>query len=199
MPGCVHHWKQDPNDLKAPFTCLRCGSIREFETNYFELMDKKESEHSLQRRKGLEQQTHPTVAIAHGEGVGPTGDIRFVHIPKVLVVDDEAITVLQIKQLLEGNLTCEVETALNGRQALEKAARLHPDLMLLDIRMPDMDGLEVCQRIKGNPLTAPSAVVYVSAYPNPEGELESAEAYLSKPLESSSLLNTVKALVSLDA
>lgn len=71
---------------------------------------------------------------------------------KILVVDDIAPNV----KLLEAKLTREffrVVTAMSGPEALEKARTERPDVILLDIMMPGMDGFEVCERLKADPLT----------------------------------------------
>src|SRR6476619_5169176 len=81
---------------------------------------------------------------------------------RVLVVDDIPSNV----KLLEAKLTAEyfeVASAYNGLEALTKIKEQQPDIVLLDVMMPDMDGFEVCRRIKQNPGTAHLPVVMVTA------------------------------------
>ncbi|MEX2598069.1 MAG: response regulator [Dehalococcoidia bacterium] len=194
MTNCAHHWKQEPGILQAPFVCIRCGAVKEFETSYFELREKQELFH-LGRTAGLDEgmpkpraeETDPKAATraVHGSAAGAS----------ILVIDDEAITALAVKRVLEMNLACRVETASNGREGLAAAARLHPALTLLDIRMPDMDGYEVCRQIKANSKTARTNVVFLSAFPEPGQRPEGTAGYLSKPLDQEILLTTVRELV----
>ncbi|KAF5423353.1 MAG: CheY chemotaxis protein or a CheY-like REC (receiver) domain, partial [Candidatus Methanocomedens sp.] len=81
--------------------------------------------------------------------------------PKILVVDDEPINV----ELLEAYLTGEynILTAYNGEEALEKVKSEHPDLILLDIMMPGMDGYEICRILKNDSLTQFIPIVMVTA------------------------------------
>jgi len=82
---------------------------------------------------------------------------------RVLVVDDVPANV----RLLEARLSAEyfdVMTASNGAQALEICARAECDIILLDVMMPDMDGFEVCRRLKSNPATHFIPVVMVTGH-----------------------------------
>lgn len=69
---------------------------------------------------------------------------------KILIVDDVMSNVLLLKVLLT-NEKFAIATANNGRQALEQVDKEHPDLVLLDVMMPDLSGFEVAQRLKSNP------------------------------------------------
>src|SRR5207247_1340942 len=86
-----------------------------------------------------------------------------VHLPgRVLVVDDEAMN----RSLLQDTLRAhgyEVTEAESGEQALILADDTAPDVILLDVMMPGMDGFEVCRRLKANPRTAPIPVLMVTA------------------------------------
>ena len=79
----------------------------------------------------------------------------------VLIVDDTPINVLLLKKLLEKEYT--IQTARNGQEALDFAFATPPDLILLDIMMPEMDGFEVCQRLKENPSTENVPVIFITA------------------------------------
>ncbi len=119
---------------------------------------------------------------------------------RVLVVDD----ILPNVKLLEAKLTSEyyeVLTATNGKDALEKAASESPDLILLDVMMPGMDGFEVCTRIKQNPLLAHIPVVMVTALTDNEDKVRGLESgaddFLSKPINDIALMARVRSLVRL--
>lgn len=119
---------------------------------------------------------------------------------RVLVVDD----ILPNVKLLEAKLTSEyydVLTATNGKDALEKVAAMSPDLVLLDVMMPGMDGFEVCTRIKQNPALAHIPVVMVTALTDNEDKVRGLESgaddFLSKPINDTALMARVRSLVRL--
>jgi two-component system cell cycle response regulator len=119
---------------------------------------------------------------------------------RVLVVDD---TLPNVK-LLEAKLTNEyfdVITAHDGLQALEKADSEAPDLILLDVMMPGIDGFEVCQRLKSNPRTMHIPVVMVTALSDSSDRVRGLEAgadeFLTKPFRDLPLLSRVRSLVRL--
>lgn len=119
---------------------------------------------------------------------------------RVLVVDDIAPNV----KLLEAKLTSEyydVITATSGPQALERVANDTPDIVLLDVMMPGMDGFEVCKRIKSNPATAHVPVVMVTALTDATDRVRGLEAgaddFLSKPVNDVALMARVRSLVRL--
>jgi two-component system, cell cycle response regulator len=119
---------------------------------------------------------------------------------RVLVVDD----ILANVRLLEAKLAAEyfdVVTAMNGVDALEAVQRAKPDIVLLDVMMPGIDGVEVCRRIKSNPLTQHIPVVMVTALDQPEDRVRGLEAgaddFLTKPVNDVSLFCRVKSLVRL--
>lgn len=119
---------------------------------------------------------------------------------RVLVVDD----ILPNVKLLEAKLSSEyydVLTATNGLDALEKVVSQSPDIVLLDVMMPGMDGFEVCRRIKANPATAHIPVVMVTALTDSSDRIKGLEAgaddFLSKPLNDTALMSRVRSLVRL--
>src|SRR5947209_11457432 len=121
---------------------------------------------------------------------------------KILVVDDDAANreLLQETLIAEG---MEVVTAPDGRSSLEEFARLKPDLVLLDVNMPFLDGFEVCRRLKSNPETRLTPVVLVTGLTGREdrvrGIKSGADGFLSKPVDHSELLAHVRSLLNLKA
>jgi two-component system sensor histidine kinase/response regulator len=104
----------------------------------------------------------------------------------ILVVDDQPINVQLLKRKLErGGL--EVTTACNGLEALEQVKVKKPDLILLDLMMPDMDGIEVCQRLQASSETRSIPVIFVTARTTKESKLEGlgvgAVDFITKPID----------------
>jgi two-component system, cell cycle response regulator len=119
---------------------------------------------------------------------------------RVLVVDD----ILANVRLLDAKLSAEyfeVITAMNGLDALEAVVKSKPDIVLLDVMMPGIDGVEVCKRIKSNPDTQHIPVVMVTALDQPEDRVRGLEAgaddFLTKPVNDISLFCRIKSLVRL--
>lgn len=119
---------------------------------------------------------------------------------RVLIVDDLVANI----RLLEARLAAEyfeITTAMNGPAALDICARGQCDIVLLDVMMPGMDGLEVCRRLKNNPRTAHIPVVIITALDQPEDRLAGLEAgaddFLTKPVNDIALITRVKSLVRL--
>ncbi len=119
---------------------------------------------------------------------------------RILVVDDIQANV----RLLEARLMAEyfqVLTAGNGRDALKLCDNGQVDLVLLDVMMPEMDGFEVCARLKSNPKTAHLPIVMVTALDQPEDRVRGLEAgaddFLTKPVSDLALITRVKSLVRL--
>lgn len=113
----------------------------------------------------------------------------------ILVVDDEPNTVEFLRITLElGGY--EVLEALNGTAALQQVALHQPDLVLLDVMMPEMDGLEVCRRLRADLETADLPVVILSARTSVEaireGLAAGATRYLTKPVTRDNLLETIR-------
>lgn len=106
--------------------------------------------------------------------------------PRILVVDDQPINVQLLKRKLERE-GMEVATSYSGREALDLVAAKRPDLILLDVMMPDMDGIEVCQRLQADPDTKSIPVIFITARTSKEGKLEGlgvgAVDYITKPID----------------
>jgi two-component system cell cycle response regulator len=119
---------------------------------------------------------------------------------RVLVVDD----ILANVKLLEAKLTAEyfdVLTARSGVEALEVVQRSMPDIILLDVMMPGMDGFETCDRLKSSPQTQHIPVIMVTALDQPQDRVKGLESgaddFLTKPVSDVALFSRVKSLVRL--
>ena len=117
---------------------------------------------------------------------------------KVLVVDDEP----DILEFLSYNLEKEgfsVETAENGKQALEKAKKFLPDIVLLDVMMPEMDGIETCRAMREMPQFEHTISAFLTArtedYSQIAGFETGADDYISKPIKPRVLVSRLKALL----
>lgn len=119
--------------------------------------------------------------------------------PLVLIVDDEWLN----RELMEGILQLQnyrILTASGGEQALKLVAEKHPDLVLLDVRMPRMDGYEVCRRIKTNTTTRDSLVMMISGLEDNQQERQDAldagaDDFISRSVVMQELTNHIAALL----
>jgi two-component system, OmpR family, alkaline phosphatase synthesis response regulator PhoP len=116
--------------------------------------------------------------------------------PRVLLVDDEP----DFRELLAYNLTrqdFEVFTAANGIEALNQARRWLPNVILLDLMLPDLDGFSVCELLHAQPSTANAVVIVVSALGGQSIQARSLETgvagFLKKPVDLGSLGNRIRA------
>lgn len=109
---------------------------------------------------------------------------------RILVVDDEPYVAMAIREVLE-TLPAAVSEAHGGEEALAKVRAERPSLILLDIRMPDMDGFQVAEALKRDPGTAEIPIVFLSALSSPKEKVRGlemgAEDYLSKPIDAEEL------------
>jgi two-component system alkaline phosphatase synthesis response regulator PhoP len=117
---------------------------------------------------------------------------------KILVVDDE-IYIVHILDFSLGMEGYEVITALDGEQALERMKAERPDLVVLDIMMPKLDGYEVCKAIKSNPTTKQTPVILLSAKGrNVDQKLGfdvGADDYITKPFSPRKLVERINQLL----
>lgn len=116
---------------------------------------------------------------------------------RILVVDDNEQNRYVISRSLR-HPDWTVEECATGLQALERV-KSHPDLVILDMRLPDMAGYEVCRRIKQDPLTRDIPVLQVSAYAGEQGKAASRRAgsdgFLEHPLDPDVLVDMVNSLL----
>ncbi len=118
---------------------------------------------------------------------------------KVLVVDDEKDIVDILKYNLERENEFEVYTAKDGKDALELIEHVTPDLILLDIMMPEVNGFEVCKQLKNNPETSKIPVIFLTAKENEIDEILGleigADDYISKPISPRKVLARIKSVI----
>ncbi len=109
----------------------------------------------------------------------------------IYLVDDDA-SVREIFRIILNNAGYEVKMFESGKDLFENAVEI-PDLFILDQRLPDMDGLEICRGLKGNKKSQHIPVIIVSATPDLELDVKEvcADEYLKKPLTKKDLLTTV--------
>jgi len=117
---------------------------------------------------------------------------------KILLVDDEP----DILEIVSYNLTAEgykVYTANNGVEALEKAKKKKPHLIILDVMMPEMDGIETCEAIRNTPDWAHTIITFLTArgedYSQMAGFDAGADDYITKPIKPKVLVSKVKSLL----
>ena len=117
----------------------------------------------------------------------------------ILVVDDTPDNIILIKGLLDG--IYKIKAATSGEKALKVALKSPcPDLILLDVMMPEMDGFEVCQHLKSNPITKKIPVIFISGHTDQvereKGLSLGAFSFISKPIVASILQATVSSALS---
>lgn len=117
---------------------------------------------------------------------------------KVLIVDDEPNIVMSLEYLMRKN-EFEVFIARNGAEALELLSGKVPDLILLDIMMPDVDGYEICMIVKQNPRLVDTKVIFLSAKSKitdiEKGLDLGADLYITKPFSTRALIKSVNELL----
>ncbi len=117
---------------------------------------------------------------------------------KILIIDDDE----DIRDLLSYNLEKEgflIETAQNGLEGIKKALTFHPDLILLDVMMPEMDGIEVCENLRSNQQFKNTYICFLTArnedYSQIAGLEAGADDYISKPIKPKVLTSKINAFL----
>jgi DNA-binding response OmpR family regulator len=118
--------------------------------------------------------------------------------PLLLVADDDPELVgILIKRLQD--LECDIVTAADGSEALSQARAMRPDVIILDVMMPQMNGWEVCKALKSDPTTAPIRIMMLTGIGESLNELTSplygADDYVDKPFDFSELLFKIRRLL----
>ncbi|MDG5468736.1 response regulator [Deltaproteobacteria bacterium IMCC39524] len=118
---------------------------------------------------------------------------------KILVVEDEE-SLLKLQSILLTLRGYNVEGVMDGQAALEAVVTTNPDLILLDIMLPKIDGLEVCRQVKNNEATRHIPVVMLTAKKSMEdrvmGKEAGADMYITKPYKSSMVIETIQRILS---
>lgn len=116
----------------------------------------------------------------------------------ILVVEDSATQREMMAEFLKGN-DFQVTVASNGLEALERVQDTSPDVVLLDVLMPQMNGYEVCRRLKSNPKTHAIPVIMCSAKITEVdrywGMKTGADAYIGKPFKQKEMIDTIERLI----
>ena len=119
-------------------------------------------------------------------------------IPKILVVDDDP----DIVEILSYNLSLagyEIKSAVNGKEAIKKAKSYIPEIILLDVMMPEMDGIEVCSKIKELSCLSNTVVIFLSARNDDFTQIAAFDAggddYISKPVKPKILLKKINSIL----
>lgn len=122
------------------------------------------------------------------------------HSGVIVIVDDNPNNLRVLSSMLQ-QFGYKVRPALDGAMAIKSIIANPPDLVLLDIRMPEMDGYEVCRQLKSNPLTAEIPVIFISALQDTEDKVAAFKSggvdYITKPFQLEEVLARVKAHLSL--
>ena len=112
----------------------------------------------------------------------------------ILIVDDDRVNVMLVASALED--TYEILTALNGNEAIRQVVMKHPDLVILDVMMPGLDGFDVCRMIKADKMYADIPVIFMSAVDSAIGENMGTNSggvdYLPKPVDTGLLKRLVR-------
>jgi len=118
---------------------------------------------------------------------------------RILAVDDESDLTELIAYHLRRNGHL-VETAANGWEAIDHITRSRPDIILLDLMLPDLDGFGVCEILRRNPLTATIPIIIISAWASKDSQLLGLELgaldYITKPFSPQELVKRVNRFVS---
>lgn len=117
---------------------------------------------------------------------------------KILVVDDSLTELHMVVDMLSRHKVPKVITATNGLEAVAKALSEKPDLILMDVVMPEMNGFQATRKIKKNPDTAGIPVIIISSKDQETdkvwGKRQGADEYLTKPIQEAELIKVIEAL-----
>jgi len=128
----------------------------------------------------------------------PPGPLQGMKRQRIMIVDDEEVNIRLLKAMLMGE-HYHILGLMSGREALELVPEMMPDLILLDVMMPGIDGFEVCERLKSNGMTKMIPVVMVTALRDREHRIKAMESgaddFLAKPVDKTELLLRMKSLL----
>ncbi len=120
--------------------------------------------------------------------------------PKILIADDNVAN-RELLEALLAKIDCETALAVDGQHTLEQVDAFHPDLILLDVMMPKLNGFEVCRKLKSDPATSRILILMVTAL-SELGDIERAvdagtDDFLSKPINSFEFHKRIKNMLKL--
>lgn len=156
------------------------------------------SDRSDSKNFTLRSETYTSHPRSRTRAEGKPAGREPARIPRVLVVDDYADTRAILLDVLVSH-GCRVETAENGLEALDKARTWRPDIVILDLAMPGIDGFDVARRLKEEPATRDLPIVAYTAYTDPawrtRAEGTGFAAFLIKPTPPKELVSTLRAFL----
>ncbi|GAM08189.1 response regulator ArlR [Geobacter sp. OR-1] len=118
---------------------------------------------------------------------------------RILIVEDEE-SLLKLESILLSSKGYRVVGVADGVAAIDELSRNCPDLVILDVMLPGIDGFEVCRRIKTDPVTCKVPVIILTARKNTQdmdrGKDAGADAYITKPFKSAQLIGTIERILS---
>lgn len=133
-------------------------------------------------------------SVSSATGAAPSSLAEVRH--NVLVADDEQFIRALILVSLGGDRRLHLKLAVDGEEALARARREKPDVIILDVRMPKMNGYEVCEALRGDEETAEVKIIMLSAFADPLdvelGLAAGADTYMTKPFDPRELLSKVQ-------
>ena len=119
--------------------------------------------------------------------------------PRVLIVEDEPDNQEIVRAVVEDMVGCRAVLASDGLEALERASEEHPNLVLLDLMLPRLDGYEVARRLKGDALTRDVPIIAITALARPKDRIRATEAgcddYVDKPFDLDLLERKIRARI----
>ncbi|MFH1283954.1 MAG: response regulator [bacterium] len=141
--------------------------------------------------------------VAEGKGLDEIKEMDLEHRPakEILVVDDDIEVRDLIKDLLKDKIEVNIKTAFDGFIAGKLLGEYVPDLVILDLHLPGMDGFKVCENLRKDPQFTRTKVLAITGYASEESEekilLAGANAYLTKPFNTNELLQVIKELLNI--
>jgi CheY-like chemotaxis protein len=133
----------------------------------------------------------PTVADTPAEHAG-------LRRKRLLYIEDNPVNAITVQELVQNHTRLDIVIEENGTNGVERARQMLPDLILIDMQLPDFDGLEVLRRLKSNPLTASLTCIALSANAVPQYIAEALAAgfddYWTKPIEFDEFLLSLERL-----
>ena len=116
--------------------------------------------------------------------------------PRILIVDDSMVSIQMTAGYVQLNNQCDISVATNSEEVFELFDKITPQIVLLDVKMPEIDGLDICREIKENSSWANVPVIFLSAS-NDQQHIDKAfevggSDYLIKPIDTDTLNQTVK-------